>query len=146
MSDKRITLSCGYRKDADDLDQAQDRKLDLVCRKIGLKPGDRVLDMAAASGSFARFAAGNDGCAVTGIDLSGEQIQVAGSWPPACPDDRAMRLPGDAPRIWRTPPSTASVSIGMFEHVGYKNFRAYMESRHTASGRRRACSCCTPSD
>ena len=53
MSDKWITLSCGYWKNAGNLDEAQEAKLDLVCRKIGLSQGDRVLDIGCGFGSFA---------------------------------------------------------------------------------------------
>ena len=77
MSDKWITLSCGYWKNARNLDEAQEAKLDLVCRKIGLSNGDRVLDIGCGFGSFARFAAERYGCSVTGINLSAEQIRVA---------------------------------------------------------------------
>ena len=77
MSDKWITLSCGYWKDARNLDEAQEAKLDLVCRKIGLSNGDRILDIGCGFGSFARFAAERFGCSVTGINLSAEQIRVA---------------------------------------------------------------------
>ena len=57
MLDKRMVYTCGYWKDAQTLDEAQEAKLDLVCRKIGLKPGQKVLDIGCGWGSFAKFAA-----------------------------------------------------------------------------------------
>lgn len=130
MSDKWITLSCGYWKDATDLDQAQDHKLDLVCRKIGVKPGDHVLDIGCGFGSFARFAAGRYGCAVTGINLSTEQIQVARELAAGLPVTIVQCDYRETHRYLGERPFDRIVSIGMFEHVGYKNFRAYMEAAH----------------
>ena len=53
MLDRRLTYTCGYWKEATTLDEAQEAKLDLTCRKIGLKQGDRVLDIGCGWGSFA---------------------------------------------------------------------------------------------
>jgi cyclopropane-fatty-acyl-phospholipid synthase len=127
MSDKWITLSCGYWKNARNLDEAQEAKLELVCKKIGLSKGDRVLDIGCGFGSFARFAAERYGCSVTGINLSAEQIRVArelaGDLPVQivqCDYRNTHQYLGDRP-------FDKIVSIGMFEHVGYKNFRDYFE-------------------
>ena len=57
MLDKRLTYSCGYWKNATNLDEAQEAKLDLICRKLYLKPGMRILDIGCGWGSFAKFAA-----------------------------------------------------------------------------------------
>ena len=64
---------CGYWKDAKNLDEAQEAKLDLVCRKIGLKSGDRILDVGCGWGSFAKFAAEKYGASVVGVTVSVEQ-------------------------------------------------------------------------
>src|SRR3989344_4364204 len=66
--------TCGYFKDTDDLNVAQEQKLDLMCRKLQLKPSDRVLDIGCGWGGFARFAAERYGCHVTGISISDAQI------------------------------------------------------------------------
>ena len=76
MLDKRMTYSCGYWKNADNIDAAQEAKLDLVCRKIGLQNGQRVLDIGCGWGSFAGFAAERYGAEVFGVTVSKEQ----GTW------------------------------------------------------------------
>ena len=77
MLDSRMTYTCGYWRNAADLEQAQANKLDLVCRKIGLQSGDRVLDIGCGWGSFAEFAARNYGAEVVGITISREQAALA---------------------------------------------------------------------
>ena len=76
MLDKRMAYSCAYWKDAGNLDAAQEAKLDLVCRKIGLQSGQRVLDIGCGWGSFAGFAAERYGAEVFGVTVSKEQ----GKW------------------------------------------------------------------
>ena len=77
MLDKRLTYTCGYWRDAKTLDDAQEAKLDLICRKIGLKAGQTVLDIGCGWGSFAGYAAEKYGAKVTGITVSKEQIALA---------------------------------------------------------------------
>ncbi|MFO7750491.1 MAG: cyclopropane fatty acyl phospholipid synthase [Desulfobacteraceae bacterium] len=123
MLDKRMNYSCAYFSGTDSLDRAQERKLDLVCRKIGLKPGMHVLDIGCGFGSFARFAAEKYNANVTGITVSKNQAQFGQKMCRGLPvkllvqDYREMKGQFDA-----------VVSIGMFEHVGYKNYRTYMET------------------
>ena len=130
MLDKRIVYTCGYWKDATTLDEAQEAKLDLVCKKIGLKKGDRILDIGCGWGSFAKFAAERYGASVVGINNSKEQSALA--------RERCAGLPVEI-RVQdyrEVIPSTSLgageqfdhiVSLGMFEHVGVKNYRAYFE-------------------
>lgn len=122
MLDKRMVYTCGYWKDAKNLDEAQEAKLDLVCRKIGLKKGDHILDIGCGWGSFAKFAAEKYGASVVGITISKEQALLARE---RCKgldidirvqDYREMREQFDH-----------IVSIGMLEHVGPKNYRDYFE-------------------
>ena len=77
MLDKRMVYTCGYWKDAKNLDQAQENKLDLVCRKIDLQKGQKVLDIGCGWGSFAKFAAEKYGAQVTGVTISKEQVSLA---------------------------------------------------------------------
>ena len=123
MLDKRLAYSCGYWKDAQTLDEAQEAKLDLVCRKIGLKKGDRVLDIGCGWGSFAIFAAEKYGASVVGVTVSKEQAVLA--------RERAKGLPVEIRvqdyREINDGPYDHIISIGMFEHVGYKNYKIYME-------------------
>ena len=122
MLDQRMNYSCGYWENADNLDQAQINKLDLVCRKLHLKPGMKVLEIGCGWGGFAKYAAENYGVSVHGVTVSKEQMEYAER---SCigletkfemKDYRELNAKYDA-----------IVSIGMFEHVGYKNYRNYME-------------------
>lgn len=121
MLDRRLVYSCAYWEGAADLDDAQERKLDLICRKVGLEPGMRVLDVGCGWGSFARFAAERYGVSVVGVTNSREQAQLAlgvcGDLPVEIRLEDYRDIVGDFDRI---------VSIGMFEHVGPKNYGVFM--------------------
>jgi cyclopropane-fatty-acyl-phospholipid synthase len=122
MLDRRMTYSCAYWKEAADLDAAQEAKLDLICRKVGLQPGMRVLDIGSGWGSFAIFAAQRYGVRVVGVTVSREQQRLAA--------ERGRGLPVEFRlQDYRNlaEPFDAIVSIGMFEHVGAKNYRRYFE-------------------
>jgi len=121
MLDRRMIYSCGYWKAADTLDEAQEAKLDLCCRKLGLKPGMHLLDIGCGWGGMARYAAEHYGVSVVGLTVSREQAEYA------------RRLCADFPveiRVedYREHRGTYDrvVSIGMFEHVGHRNYRTYM--------------------
>lgn len=122
MLDKRLVYTCGYWKDARDLDAAQEAKLDLVCRKLGLQKGMRVLELGCGWASFASFAAERYGVSVVGYNVSKEQVAWARERYPNLPIE--LRL-----EDYRNATGTydAVVSIGLMEHVGPKNYRAYME-------------------
>jgi cyclopropane-fatty-acyl-phospholipid synthase len=123
MLDKRMNYSCAYWKDAPDLDTAQEHKLDLICRKIGLKQGMRVLDIGCGWGAFAKYAAEKYDVDVVGITVSKEQVNLARRLCHNLPVEIELldyrHLDGEFDRI---------VSIGMFEHVGYKNYRTFFET------------------
>jgi cyclopropane-fatty-acyl-phospholipid synthase len=118
----RLLYTCAYWHDANTLDEAQDAKLDLVCRKVGLKPGMRVLELGCGWGGFASFAAERYGVTVTGYTVSQEQVRWA--------KDHYAHLPIDI-RLDDYRNATGSydavVSIGLMEHVGWKNYRGYMQ-------------------
>ncbi|MBI3554715.1 MAG: class I SAM-dependent methyltransferase, partial [Deltaproteobacteria bacterium] len=76
MLDKRMVYSCGYWKDAHTLQQAQEAKLELVCRKLDLKPGMKLLDLGCGWGSFMKYAAEKYGVSCTGYSLSTEQTRL----------------------------------------------------------------------
>ena len=122
MLDQRMIYSCGYWKDAATLDAAQEAKLDLICGKVGLQPGMRILDIGSGWGGFLQFAAERYGVSGVGITISKEQAALANARTAGLPvETRLMdylELDGQFDRI---------ISIGMFEHVGYKNYRAYFE-------------------
>jgi cyclopropane-fatty-acyl-phospholipid synthase len=121
MLDSRMIYSCAYWKEADTLEMAQEHKLDLVCRKLHLEPGQRLLDIGCGWGGMAQFAAERYGVEVVGVTVSQKQVKAARQRCAGLPveirfqDYRDLHEPFD--RI---------VSIGMFEHVGYKNYRTYM--------------------
>jgi cyclopropane-fatty-acyl-phospholipid synthase len=75
MLDNRMVYSCGYWKNAKNLDEAQEAKLDLVCKKAGLKQGMKVLDIGCGWGSFAKYAAEKYDVEVVGITVSKEQVE-----------------------------------------------------------------------
>ncbi|MBI4066012.1 cyclopropane fatty acyl phospholipid synthase [Candidatus Kaiserbacteria bacterium] len=130
MLDKKMVYTCGYWAHAKTLDEAQEAKLDLVCRKIGLKAGDRILDIGCGWGSFAKFAAEKYGAEVVGITVSVEQAELALELCRGLPT-----MPDGRPRVeirvqdYRDMDEQFDhiVSLGMFEHVGYKNYRTYFE-------------------
>ena len=77
MLDQRINYSCGYWRNAANLEQSQVNKLDLACRKLHLKPGMRVLEIGCGWGAFAKYATENYGVSVHGITVSKEQMNYA---------------------------------------------------------------------
>ncbi len=120
MLDKRMNYSCGYWKGARNLDEAQENKLKLICEKLYLKPGMKVLDIGCGWGAFGKYAAEKYGVEVTGITVSKEQVALG------------MVLCKDLPVEFRlldyremNEKFDRIVSVGMIEHVGYKNYREY---------------------
>jgi len=125
MLDKGLNYSCGFWKTARTLDDAQDAKLSLTCRKLGLRPGMRVLDIGCGWGSFAKFAAQNYGVSVYGITVSKEQAAYANKSCHGLPVNIEFKDYRDLNKKF-----DRIVSIGMFEHVGYKNYRTFMAVVH----------------
>ena len=130
MLDKRLVYTCGYweafrdgsRAAATNLDEAQEAKLDLVCKKIGLKKGDKVLDIGCGWGSFAKFAAEKYGAHVVGVTVSKEQKELADELCKGLQVEIRLQDYRDV-----TEKFDHIISLGMFEHVGVKNYRTYME-------------------
>ncbi len=122
MLDKRMAYTCGYWKNAKSLDAAQEAKLDLVCKKLGLRAGDRVLDIGCGWGSFAKYAAEKYKARVVGITVSKEQVKLGRQLCKGLPVEIRLQDYRDVDEKF-----DHIVSLGMFEHVGVKNYRAYME-------------------
>lgn len=122
MLDERMIYSCGYWAHADNLDDSQVAKLDLVCRKLDLAQGMRVLDIGCGWGGFAEYAAERYGVQVLGISLAQEQVRVAKERTKHLDVEIRLQdyreLTGTFDRI---------VSIGMFEHVGPKNYADFFD-------------------
>ena len=130
MLGRRLVYSCAYWTQADgrvlgDLDAAQEAKLDLVCRKLRLQPGMRVLDIGCGWGEALKFAAERYGVAGVGVTVSKEQAAYARDLCVGLPieirlqDYRELDQPFDA-----------AFSIGMFEHVGVRNYERYFRTVH----------------
>jgi cyclopropane-fatty-acyl-phospholipid synthase len=126
--DERMVYSCGYFTDwGNDIDQAQADKLDMICRKLRLKPGDRFLDIGCGWGALVIHAAKNYGVTAHGVTLSENQLSLARERiAEAGLADRITldltdfsQLDGDYDKI---------ASIGMFEHVGLDNHEAYFKA------------------
>jgi cyclopropane-fatty-acyl-phospholipid synthase len=122
MLDPRMVYSCAYWQDTDCLAQAQEAKLEMVCRKLGLEPGHRVLDIGCGWGSFCRFAAEEHGISSVGVSNSTNQLGLARQMCAGLPIELRLldyrALGGEK--------FDGVISIGMFEHVGYKNYRTFM--------------------
>ncbi len=122
-----MTYSCAiFSRGAETLEAAQRTKLELVCTKLALGPGEHVLDVGCGWGSFALHAAANHGVRVTGITLSREQAQLARERvATAGLADRVQIKLADY-RDLAGEQYDAISSIGMVEHVGNANVDAYM--------------------
>ncbi|MGF1644373.1 MAG: cyclopropane fatty acyl phospholipid synthase [Thiotrichales bacterium] len=122
MLDPRMVYSCAFWRDASTLAEAQTAKLALVSRKLNLQPGMRVLDIGCGWGSLAQFMTERHGVEVVGLTISEPQAEYARQRCAGLPveirvqDYRAVEQAFDA-----------IVSVGMFEHVGSKNYRTFME-------------------
>ncbi|MGQ9426112.1 cyclopropane fatty acyl phospholipid synthase [Gilvimarinus sp. F26214L] len=122
MLDSRMLYSCAFWANADHLEEAQVQKLDMICRKLELKPGEHLLDIGCGWGGLAQFAAERYGVEVTGVTISKEQETYA-----------RLRCAGLPVRIklmdYRDLDGCFDkvVSVGMFEHVGKKNYTTYFD-------------------
>lgn len=123
MLDKRLNYTCAYWKDTSTLDKAQEAKLDLVCKKINIKSGMKILEFGCGWGAFARYAAEKYGAEVLGVTVSKEQVELGMELCQGLPVE--LRL-----QDYREVEGTydAVISIGIMEHVGTKNYRTYMET------------------
>ena len=120
MLDPQMQYSCAYWKDAERLEDAQIAKLRLICEKLQLKPGMRVLDIGCGWGGLAQFMAQNYAVSVVGVTISAEQQKHA--------QQRCLGLDVDIRlQDYRdlNDQFDRIVSVGMFEHVGPKNYDTY---------------------
>lgn len=122
MLDPRMTYTCGYWQQALELNQAQEHKLEMICQKLKLAPGMRLLDIGCGWGSLMGYAAERYGVECVGVTVSSEQIKWGRQRYAHLPiefrlqDYRELHEPFDA-----------IASVGMFEHVGRKNYRTFMQ-------------------
>ncbi len=123
MLDSSLTYSCGYWEKAQDLEEAQEHKLEMICRKLQLQAGEKLLDIGCGWGGFMAYAVRRYGVEATGVTVSREQRHYALDRYRDIPlrielaDYRDLR--GQYDKI---------VSIGMFEHVGAKNYATFFDT------------------
>ena len=118
-----MNYSCGYWRNADNLDQAQTDKMELICRKLKLEEGMSVLDIGCGWGGLATYMAKHYNVKVTGVTVSTEQVAYAKAHSEGLPIEWLLKdyrsLSGTYDRV---------VSVGMFEHVGRKNYPVFMKT------------------
>ena len=122
MLGESMTYSCGYWQHATNVTESEYAKLDLICKKLHLQKGQRILDIGSGFGAFAKYAATNYGVSVVGVTVSKEQKKFS--------EDLCKGLPVEFRlQDYRTLNEKFDhiVSVGMFEHVGVKNYKIYME-------------------
>ncbi len=120
MLDPYMQYSCGYWKEADTLEQAQLAKLKMICEKLQLKPGMSLLDIGCGWGGLAQYAAENYGVTVHGVTISAEQQKLAQERCAGLDVEILLQDYRDLNRQF-----DRIVSVGMFEHVGPKNYDTY---------------------
>jgi cyclopropane-fatty-acyl-phospholipid synthase len=123
MLDKRMLYTCAYwRSGAADLDQAQEAKLELICRKIGLEPGMKILDLGCGWAGFSKYAAEKYGASAVALTVSRQQVELGRELCRGLPVEVRLQdyreAEGKFDRV---------VAIGLLEHVGPKNYRAFMK-------------------
>jgi cyclopropane-fatty-acyl-phospholipid synthase len=123
MLGKRMAYTCAYWNGANGLDEAEEAKLELVCRKLELRPGMTVLEYGCGWGAFARYAAERHGAAVLGVNIAEEQVKLGRELCRGLPVELLVKdyrqVEGRFDRV---------ISMGIMEHIGPKNYRTYMEN------------------
>lgn len=123
MLDKRMIYSCAYWQKAQNIDDAQEAKLDLICQKLKLESGMRLLDIGCGWGGLAQYAAEKYKISVVGITLSEQQVVIARRVNLGLPVEIRLQDYRDLHEKF-----DRIVSVGMFEHVGYKNYGTLIQS------------------
>lgn len=124
-----MAYSCGYwKKESDTLDDAQNNKFELLCKKLKLKNTDHVLDIGCGFGGLMKYISDNYGCKVDGINLSSEQIKYAKN---LCKNNENIKFYEcdyrDINKYIHNYKYDKIVSVGFFEHVGHKNYKTLMK-------------------
>jgi cyclopropane-fatty-acyl-phospholipid synthase len=130
--DTRLVYSCAYfRRGDDDLDTAQKDKLEHICRKLRLKPGERLLDIGCGWGGLVQYAAARYGVQALGITLSESQAALARSRIIAAGlSERCQIEVCDYRDLIGVAPFDKVVSVGMFEHVGGAQLPTYFATAY----------------
>lgn len=125
MLDSRMNYTCGYWRNASNLEEAQLAKLELTCQKLQLKPGMTLLDIGCGWGGLAKYAAENYGVSVVGITISHDQKLYAEQICAGLPVEIRFQDYRDVQEKF-----DRICSLGMFEHVGVKNYLTYLKKSH----------------
>ena len=123
MMDKRMNYTCGYWKNAKNLEEAQEAKLELICRKIGLNRDMKVMEFGFGWGSFAKYAAEKYGASISGVSISKKQLELATEICRGLPVDLRLQ---DYRQV--SGQYDAIIAVGMLEHVGPKNYSEFMKT------------------
>lgn len=127
MLDRRMAYTCAVWNGADTLEAAQEQKIDMLCKKLGLKQGDRVLDIGCGWGSFMKFAAERYGVSCVGLSVSKEQT----AWGRKSCEGLPIEFVITDYRDYHDPQQFDHiVSVEMIEAVGPKNFSTFFEKVH----------------
>ena len=125
MLDPWMQYTCAYYANADNLNLAQEHKLEQICNKLQLKASDKVLELGCGFGGLAKYMAERRGCSVTGYNISKEQASWARNWTKDLPveirEEDYRNARGSYDKV---------VAVGLCEHVGYKNYRTLLEVAH----------------
>ncbi|CAJ0991720.1 cyclopropane fatty acyl phospholipid synthase [Pantoea sp. Nvir] len=122
MLDPYMQYSCAYWIKADTLEQAQEAKLDMICRKLQLEPNMKLLDIGCGWGGLAAYAARNYGAIVYGVTVSSKQQKLAQQLCKGLDITIVLQDYRDLHQQF-----DRIVSVGMFEHVGPKNYATYFD-------------------
>lgn len=122
MLDESMQYTCAYWNDADNLHNAQLAKLDLICRKLYLEPGMKVLELGGGFGGLARYMAAQRGCRVVSYNISSKQVAYAQQLCSGLPVEIVHADYREANGVY-----DRVVSIGLCEHVGPRNYRGFFE-------------------
>jgi cyclopropane-fatty-acyl-phospholipid synthase len=128
MLDKNMQYTCAYWKDAKNLEQAQINKLHMICKKLQLKKGMTVLELGGGFGGLARFMAKEYGCTVVSYNISKEQVKYGREFCKGLNvrfEEKDYRESVNEPEMF-----DRVVSIGLCEHIGYKNYKQFLETAH----------------
>jgi len=128
MLDSRMQYTCAHWKDAGTLDQAQENKLRLISGKLRLAPGMKVLELGGGFGGLAQYMAAEHGCRVVSYNISAKQVRYARALCQGLPVRFEQKDYREA--VHETERFDRVVSIGLCEHVGYKNYRTFLELAH----------------
>jgi cyclopropane-fatty-acyl-phospholipid synthase len=123
MLDSYMIYSCGYWQQAQTLEMAQRDKLEMICRKLQLEPGMRVLDIGCGWGGLARYAAEHYGVTVVGITVSKQQVDLGTRLSAGLPVELRYLDYRDLNETF-----DRVVSVGMFEHVGRRHYRDFFRT------------------